>query len=83
MQWLTAILAFATTMLIFSIVVSTLVETIHCLLKSRPKGLDEMLERFYAEVIGPYGFLIPADLRAALIPAWLMVSVRSGDGLRE
>jgi len=55
MQWLTAILAFATTMLIFSIVVSTLVETIHRLLKSRPKGLDEMLGRFFDEVIKPYG----------------------------
>ena len=54
MQWLTAILAFATTMLIFSIIVSTLVETIHRFSGSRPFGLIKMLEHLYDDVISCY-----------------------------
>ncbi len=54
MQWLTAILAFATTMLIFSMIVSTLVETIHRFSGSRPFGLIKMLEHLYDEVLSPY-----------------------------
>jgi len=52
MEWLTAILAFATTMLIFSIITTTLVETIHRLLGSRSFGLIRMLEYLYDDVIG-------------------------------
>ena len=54
MQWLTAILAFATTMLIFSMIVSTLVETIHRFLGSRSVGLKTMLQAFFRDVILPY-----------------------------
>ena len=54
MQWLTAILAFATTMLIFSMIVSTLVETIHRFLGSRSVGLKTMLQAFFRDVIHPY-----------------------------
>jgi hypothetical protein len=54
MQWLTAILAFATTMLVFSIVVSSLVETLHRFLGSRSFGLIMMLEHFYDGVIAHY-----------------------------
>ena len=53
MQWLTALLAFATTMLIMAIVVSTLVETIHRIWKFRSKGMRLMLENLYMRVIEP------------------------------
>ncbi len=51
MQWLTAILAFATTMLLFAIVVTTLVETIHRALGSRRIGYNLMLQHFYDRVL--------------------------------
>ncbi len=51
MQWLTAILAFATTMLIFSVVVTTMVETIHRAIGSRTIGLQMMLRHIYEQVI--------------------------------
>ncbi len=51
MQWLTAILAFATTMLIFAIVVSALVEVLHRALGSRTFGLVSMLEHYYDQVL--------------------------------
>lgn len=53
MQWLTALLAFATTMLIFSIIVSTLVEMIHRIFGLRSKGLRLMLQNLYDRVIEP------------------------------
>lgn len=61
MQWLTAILAFATTMLIFAIIVSTIVETIHRALASRTFGLEKMLERFYKDVLS--GYIEKAELK--------------------
>ena len=51
MEWLTAILAFATTMLIFSMITSTFVETFHRLAGSRSFGLIKMLEHMYDHVI--------------------------------
>jgi hypothetical protein len=51
MQWLTALLAFAVTMLIFAIIVSTFVELIHRLLGYRSQGLRLMLESLYERVI--------------------------------
>ena len=54
MEWLTAILAFATTMLIFSMITSTLVETFHRLAGSRSFGLIKMLEYFYDDIIGKH-----------------------------
>jgi len=54
MEWLTAILAFATTMLIFSVIVTTLVETAHRSYGARARGLWNMLERFYEQVIEFY-----------------------------
>ena len=53
MQWLTAILAFATTMLVFSLIVSALVETIHRIFRSRSSGLSCLLEHFYDQVLKP------------------------------
>lgn len=54
MEWLTAILAFATTMLIFSMITSTLVETFHRVVGSRTFGLLRMLEYLYDDVIGKH-----------------------------
>lgn len=51
MQWLTALLAFAVTMLIFAVIVSTFVEMIHRLLGLRSQGLRLMLESLYERVI--------------------------------
>lgn len=51
MQWLTALLAFAVTMLIFSVIVSTFVEMIHRLFGLRNQGLRLMLESLYERVI--------------------------------
>lgn len=51
MQWLTAVLAFATTMLIFSVIVSSIVEVIHRIVGLRSKGLALMLENLYTRVI--------------------------------
>ncbi|BCG72805.1 hypothetical protein MesoLj113a_39630 [Mesorhizobium sp. 113-1-2] len=53
MQWLTALLAFATTMLMFAIIVSTLVEMIHRIWKLRASGLQLMLKNLYSRVILP------------------------------
>ena len=53
MQWLTALLAFAVTMLMFAIVVSTLVEMIHRIMNLRAKGLQLMLENLYTRVVLP------------------------------
>ncbi|MEM9439022.1 MAG: hypothetical protein AAGA73_01105 [Pseudomonadota bacterium] len=54
MEWLTAILAFATTMLIFSMITTTFVETFHRLIGSRSFGLIRMLEYLYDDVIGKH-----------------------------
>ena len=51
MQTLDAVLAFAITMLILSMVVTTLVETLHRILRLRERGLELLLERFYDRVI--------------------------------
>jgi hypothetical protein len=51
MQWLTALLAFAVTMLIFAVIVSTFVEMIHRLFGLRSQGLRLMLESLYERVI--------------------------------
>ena len=53
MQWLTALLAFATTMLLFAVVVSTMVEMVHRIFRLRRKGLRLMLENLYSRVIEP------------------------------
>lgn len=53
MQWLTAILAFAVTMLVFAIIVSTLVEMIHRIVRLRSQGMRLMLENLYERVIVP------------------------------
>jgi hypothetical protein len=51
MQWLTALLAFAVTMLIFAIIVSTFVELIHRAFGLRKQGMRLMLESLYEHVI--------------------------------
>jgi len=53
MDWLTATLSFATVMLFFSVVVSTLVEMIHRFAGLREKGLQLMLESLFERVIQP------------------------------
>jgi hypothetical protein len=65
MQWLTALLAFAVTMLIFAIIVSTFVEMIHRFWNLRAKGMQLMLERLYDKVVLPYLTVKPADPDAA------------------
>jgi hypothetical protein len=54
MQIISAALAFAITMLVLSMVVASLVETIHRLLGMRERGLYYLLGRFYDQVIGLY-----------------------------
>ena len=51
MQWLTALLAFAVTMLMFAIIVSTLVEMVHRIFHLRALGMRLMLENLYNRVI--------------------------------
>ena len=51
MQWLTALLAFAVTMLIFAIIVSTFVELIHRAFGYRKQGMRLMLESLFDRVI--------------------------------
>ena len=53
MQWLTALLAFAVTMLMFAIFVSTLVEMVHRIFHLRALGMRLMLENLYNRVIKP------------------------------
>lgn len=59
MDWITALLAFATTMLFFSVVVSTLVELLHRILRMREAGLHRMLRNYFDKVIRPS--LAPGD----------------------
>src|SRR5438105_3120557 len=54
MIWLSAALAFAVTMLILSMIVSTIVETLHRLFGLREKGLRMMLGHLYERVIKIY-----------------------------
>ncbi len=54
MQWLTALVAFATTMLIFAVIVSTFVELIHRVFRLRGKGMHLMLENLYTSAIEPH-----------------------------
>ena len=61
MQWLTALLAFAVTMLIFAIIVSTFVEMIHRLFNLRAKGMQLMLENLYEKVVVSYLTEKPQD----------------------
>ena len=51
MHWLGALVAFAATMLIFAIFVSTFVELIHRAFGLRAKGLHMMLETFFIDVL--------------------------------
>jgi hypothetical protein len=53
MDWITALLAFAVTMLFFSVVVSTLVELIHRTFRMREAGLYQLLQNYYGEVVKP------------------------------
>ena len=65
MQWLNAALAFSITMLILSMVVSTLVETLHRLLRLRANGLETMLKQLFNEVMVPHLGSAATDLAAA------------------
>lgn len=65
MQVLTAALAFAIIMLVLSMVVSALVETIHRLLGMRERGLYALLGQFYDQVLKPYASVPATDPPAA------------------
>jgi hypothetical protein len=54
MQWLTALLAFSVTMLVFAIITSTLVESVHRIWGMRSAGLQLMLENIYDKVVKPH-----------------------------
>ena len=80
MQTLDAILAFAITMLMLAMVVTTLVETLHRFLRLREKGLQLLLERFYDRVIaarnaGPRD----AGVRLAFVQAMSANRAPTGD----
>ncbi len=53
MQWITAIAAFAVTMFTLSVIVSVMVETVHRILRSRHKGLMQLIEKLYVHSIAP------------------------------
>lgn len=68
MDWLNAALAFAITMLMLAMVVSTIVETLHRLIGLREKGLRQMLGHLFDQVLAAYPS-VPADTRAAFVAA--------------
>lgn len=51
MQWITAIIAFAVTMFMLSVIVSVMVETVHRLRRTRHKGLKQLIEKLYVHSI--------------------------------
>lgn len=53
MEWIEAALAFAVIMMVFSTMVTVMVETLHRFLRIREKGLEEMMETVYIKVIQP------------------------------
>jgi hypothetical protein len=69
MQVLSAALAFAIIMLVLSMVVSTLVETIHRLLGMRERGLYRLLGQFYDQVLKPYASVPATDPPAVPVPS--------------
>lgn len=62
MQWLDAVLTFAITMLILSMITTTLVETLHRVFALRWRGLRRMLARFYEDEVWPLVKQSNADL---------------------
>ena len=79
MQALDAALAFAITMLILAMVVTTLVETLHRLFGLREKGLAILLGNFYDRVLFSRsgGVLRGTDDRRAFIE---MMTINRGAG---
>lgn len=53
MVWLEALLAFALTMLVFSTIVTLIVEAIHRLLQKRQQGLRVLLEQLFERFVWP------------------------------
>ncbi|TQV87074.1 hypothetical protein [Aliikangiella coralliicola] len=53
MQWIEASLAFAVTMMVFSTIVSVIIETAHRVLRLREKGLKRLMSHIYRDVIQP------------------------------
>lgn len=51
MIWLEAVLAFALTMLVFSTMVSVIVEALLRIAKMRERGFRDMLERLFEDVV--------------------------------
>jgi hypothetical protein len=78
MQWLTALLAFAVTMLIFAIIVSTFVEMIHRAFGFRKQGMRLMLESLYERVIKDR--IDPADGMTAQKFAGIIMENRAVSG---
>lgn len=53
MEWLETGLAFAVTMMIFSSIVSVIIETGHRMLRTREKGLQMIMKALYKDVLWP------------------------------
>jgi len=52
LTWLGAALAFSLSMIVFSTIISALTEALHRSLRLRERGLENMLEKLFAETIG-------------------------------
>jgi hypothetical protein len=80
MQSLDAALAFAITMLVLSMVVTTLVETLHRFLRLRENGLELLLGNFYDRVVARRGTAPPDPaMRLAFIQAMTANRAPAGD----
>jgi hypothetical protein len=53
MEWLETGLAFAVTMMIFSSIVSVIIESGHRILRTREKGLQMLMEAIYKDIMWP------------------------------
>ena len=53
MEWLEAALAFAVIMIVFSTMVTAIIEILHRILRLREKGLQDMMQTVYKNVIQP------------------------------
>lgn len=69
MLWIEASLAFAITMMIFSTIVSVVVETAHRIFRVREKGLQHLMQHMYSQIIEPRLFTKPPSNGAAIFQA--------------
>ena len=86
MDWIGASLAFATTMLALSIVVTSTVETIHRLFRLRERGLRLMLQHFYDATLAKHvERVMPGvqDVRSKFLEMMTSNRAPAGEGLAE